>query len=89
MEEKTEMETHRLRNFYRFWRSSDRYEGVNASFLPNHPYSTEFANGLEDLGLCKTVEDFWQIYLSLPVIGEENATHYYLFKVLHGIGCDP
>lgn len=39
--------------------------------------------------MCKTVEDFWQIYLSLPVIGEENATHYYLFKVLHGIGCDP
>ena len=48
-------ETHRLRNFYRFWRSA--------------------------LGLCRTVEDFWQLYLSLPVIGSNNTSHYYLFKV--------
>ena len=43
----------------------------------------EYFNGLESLGLCKTVEDFWQIYLSLPIIGSENASRYYLFKVLH------
>ena len=43
----------------------------------------EYLNGLESLGLCKTVEDFWQIYLSLPIIGSENASRYYLFKVLH------
>lgn len=40
-----------------------------------------YLNGLEDLGLCRTVEDFWQIYLSLPLIGSDNASHYYLFKV--------
>ncbi|KNB42679.1 eukaryotic translation initiation factor 4e type [Blastocystis sp. subtype 4] len=60
--------THRLRNYYRFWRSMESTDG------------TSYADSLEDLGLCRTVEDFWRIYLSLPKIGTGKATHYYLFK---------
>lgn len=76
----TDTSYHRLRNPYRFWRSQNTVEGVCFDQL-NKFQKDEFFDGLEDLGLCKTVEDFWQIYLSLPIIGTNNASRYYLFKV--------
>ena len=51
------------------------------TLFTNNIQNEGYLNGLEDLGLCRTVEDFWQIYLSLPTIGSENTSHYYLFKV--------
>ena len=76
----TDITNHRLRNHYRFWRSQNTVEGVSFGLFSNYQ-KDEFFNGLEDLGLCKTVEDFWQIYLSLPIVGTNNASRYYLFKV--------
>mgnify|MGYP003087152912 CR=1 FL=1 len=69
MESTTVATTHRLRNYYRFWRSNGNADGTE-----------NYVESLEDLGLCRTVEDFWQIYLSLPKIGTENAAYYFLFK---------
>ena len=73
-------ETHKLRNYYRFWRSIDYYQAVSqiVDILTQH---SEYLNQLEELGLCKTVEDFWQLYLSLPIYNPEGNVHYYLFKV--------
>ena len=36
MEEQAANETHRLRNYYRFWRSSDKYDGVRAFVACDH-----------------------------------------------------
>ena len=80
----TDISYHRLRNHYRFWRSQNTVEGVSLGAFSNEQ-KDEFFNGLEDLGLCKTVEDFWQIYLSLPIVGTNNASRYYLFKVRRSI----
>ncbi|KAK8807722.1 eukaryotic translation initiation factor 4E [Blastocystis sp. subtype 4] len=69
MEPEATKENHPLRNYYRFWRVSN----IDAN-------TDNYENALEDLGLCRTVEQFWEIYCFLPVIGTGSCDSYYFFK---------
>ncbi|OAO18112.1 eukaryotic translation initiation factor 4E type 2 [Blastocystis sp. ATCC 50177/Nand II] len=60
---------HPLWNEYRFWRTMEY--GSNKE---------EYEHGLQSLGSCKTVEEFWKLYCSLPVIGTEGTTNYSFFR---------
>ena len=72
--------THPLRNEYCFWRTIEC--GTNVSVMGGRKQQKEeYEHGLQSLGSCKTVEEFWKLYCSLPVIGAENAWNYSFFKV--------
>ena len=71
---------HPLRNEYCFWRTIEG--GTNVCVLGGcKRQKEEYEHGLQSLGSCKTVEEFWKLYCSLPVIGTENAWNYSFFKV--------
>lgn len=53
-----------------------------------HIQKEEYEHGLQSLGSCKTVEEFWKLYCSLPVIGTEGTTNYSFFRVGVWLGID-
>ena len=73
-------ESHPLHNHYRFWRTVSIES--NVFFVCRFNDQTEnYESQLDDLGSCETVEQFWDIYCSLPTIGSADADNYYFFKV--------
>lgn len=56
-------------------------EQMYMPILKYHLQKEEYEHNLQSLGSCKTVEEFWKLYCSLPVIGTEGTTNYSFFKV--------